>query len=462
MTDTIFNGTLIAHRDGAPIVSPCESISIGDGVITEVQLGDGGADGAARTADGRSERFDASGHVILPGLINTHHHLYQSLTRCLRCVQDASLFDWLTQLYKRWRHIDYSSVKLAAQISIAELQFSGCTTTSDHFYIFPRGTDARLEAVLDAAEEMGMRIHACRGSMSVGHSAGGLPPDDCVEDERAILQDCERAMDRFHDGGEHSMRRIDLAPCSPFSVSPELMKDVASLARSRGALLHTHAAETLDEEEYCLNRFGARPIDLLDSLDWLGPDVYLAHCVCLNHSDICRLAETKTGIAHCPSSNMRLGSGIPPVRALLDAGGRVGLGVDGSSSNDGGHLLAEARQALLLQRAARGPLGLSVAEAFSLGTVGSAEVLNRPRLGNIAAGFSADLAMFRRDDLSLAGAIEQDPLGAIMLCRTARVDRLIINGRTVIEDGRHKLVDLPALIERFNRLVRERFSFQMP
>lgn len=457
MTYTIQNGTMIAHREGAPVVAPCKSISISQGVFTRIHFDDRIVSGAAGAAVEQTEIFDATRHLLIPGLINTHHHLYQSLTRCLRCVQDAPLFDWLTELYKRWRHIDYQAVKLAAQISIAELQFSGCTTTSDHFYIFPRGSDARLEAVLDAAEEMGMRIHACRGSMSVGHSAGGLPPDDCVEDEREILRDCERVMDRFHDSGEHSMRRIDLAPCSPFSVSPELMKDVAALARSRGALLHTHAAETLDEEEYCLNRYGARPIDLLDSLDWLGPDVYLAHCVCLNHADIRRLADTKTGIAHCPSSNMRLGSGIPPVRALLDAGARVGLGVDGSSSNDGGHLLAEAREALLLQRAARGPLGLSVAEAFALGTVGSAGILNRHLLGNIEAGYSADLAMFRRDDLSLAGAIEQDPLGAIMLCRTARVDRLIINGRTVIENGCHKLVDLPVLIERFNRLVRERF-----
>ncbi len=440
------NCHLIAHRGGRPVVLRGESLSIVNGVI-----------GAKTRPDAREQAIDASRHIIIPGLINTHHHLYQSLTRGLKCVQDAPLFGWLTELYKRWRNINYEAVKLAAQISIAELQFSGCTTTSDHFYIFPQGTDTRLEAVLDAAEEMGMRIHACRGSMSVGHSKGGLPPDDCVEDEQIILRDCERALDRFHDPSPHSRRRIDLAPCSPFSVSPELMRDAAIMARERGALLHTHAAETLDEERYCLERFKMRPIELLDSLGWLGPDVYLAHCVHVSEADVKRLAETNTGIAHCPSSNMRLGSGIPPIRALLDAGARVGLGVDGSSSNDGGHLLGEARQALLLQRVSGGASAMSVAEAFTLGTLGSAAVLNRPLLGNIEEGCTADLAMFRRDDLALAGAIEQDPLGALMLCRTARVDRLIINGRTVIKNGEHQLVDLPVLIERFNKLVRASF-----
>lgn len=447
VSSSIENVSLIAHRDSRPVVSGAQCVNISDGVIV-----------GARPTTSAVEIIDASRHIIIPGLINTHHHLYQSLTRGLKCVQDAPLFGWLTELYKRWSNISYESVKLAAQISIAELQFSGCTTTSDHFYIYPPATDARIEAVLDATEEMGMRIHACRGSMSVGHSKGGLPPDNCVEDEQAILKDCERALERFHQPGPHSMRRIDLAPCSPFSVSPELMRDAAAMARERGALLHTHAAETLDEERYCLERFKMRPIELLDSLDWLGPDVYLAHCVHLSEADIRRLAETHTGIAHCPSSNMRLGSGIPPVRALLDAGARVGLGVDGSSSNDGGHLLGEAREALLLQRVAGGAGAMTVAEAFTLGTLGSAAVLNRPLLGNIDAGCSADLAMFRRDDLSLAGAIEQDPLGALMLCRTARVDRLIINGRTVIKDGVHQLVDLPTLIEKFNKLVRQSFS----
>jgi len=456
MTTRIKHGTVIAHRDGAATVLEDHTIEIAGGLIT--QVAPTATFSRAPTGSAKphpTHVIDATNHIIIPGLINTHHHLYQSLTRGLKPVQDAPLFGWLTQLYTRWQRLDYTAVKAAAQISIAELQLSGCTTTSDHFYVFPAGSDVRIEAVLDAAESMGMRIHACRGSMSVGQSAGGLPPDVCVQTEDAILQDCERALDAFHDSAPEAMRRIDLAPCSPFSVSPELMRDTAVLARERGALLHTHAAETLDEEKYCLERFGVRPIELLDSVGWLGPDVYLAHCVHLAEADIRRLAETKTGIAHCPCSNMRLGSGVAPIRALLDAGARVGLAVDGSSSNDGSNMLAEARQAMLLQRVAHGAEALSVAEAFTLGTLGSAAVLNRPLLGNIERGCAADLAMYRRDDVALAGAAEQDPLGALMLCHADRADRVLVNGRTVVKDGHIATVDMPTLIERFNRLVRD-------
>lgn len=404
------------------------------------------------------DSYDASNHIVIPGLINTHHHLYQSLTRGLKSVQDAPLFGWLTQLYQRWRSIDFEAVKLAAQISMAEMMLSGCTTTSDHFYIFPQGSDVRLEAVLEAAESLGMRIHACRGSMSVGRSGGGLPPDDCTQEEGAILKDCHRVIDAYHDAGRGSMRRIDLAPCSPFSVSRELLRDTAALARQRGVLLHTHAAETADEDAYCREKFGMRPIEWLDEIGWLGPDVYLAHCVHLSDTDIPRIALTKTGVAHCPCSNMRLASGIPPIRKLLNAGAKVGLAVDGSSSNDGNHVLAEARQAMLLARVLGGAAAMTTAEAFALGTTGSAAVLNRPELGQIAPGFAADLALFRKDDIALAGAIEQDPLGALMLCHVGRADRVIINGRTVVKDGQIVTVDLPVLIERFNKLVRERFS----
>lgn len=459
MTTTIEHATLIAHRGGKPTVLEDHTIEIQGGLITEVvpTATSGRAPAGSDKPQPADDVIDATNHLIIPGLINTHHHLYQSLTRGLVSVQDAPLFGWLTQLYKRWQHLDYEAVKAAAQISIAELQLSGCTTTSDHFYVFPAGSDVRIEAVLDAAESMGMRIHACRGSMSVGKSAGGLPPDPCVQAEDAILDDCRRAMDAFHDPAPDAMRRIDLAPCSPFSVSPELLRDTATLARERGALLHTHAAETLDEENYCIERFGVRPIELLDSAGWLGPDVYLAHCVHLDEADLRRLAETKTGIAHCPCSNMRLGSGVAPIRALLDAGARVGLAVDGSSSNDGGNMLAEARQAMLLQRVTHGAEAFSVAEAFTLGTLGSAAVLNRPLLGNIEPGSVADLAMYRRDDVALAGAVEQDPLGAMMLCHATRADRVLINGRAVVEDGHIATVDLPPLIERFNRLVRNVF-----
>ncbi len=451
----VIGATLVAHGSGATAVLTDTSIPIQDGWIIGVRPIIK-ADPIA--ANDGTEVIDASKHVVIPGLINTHHHLYQSLTRGLKCVQDAPLFGWLTQLYQRWRTIDYEAVKLAAQISMAEMLLSGCTTTSDHFYIFPQGSDVRLEAVLEAADSLGMRIHVCRGSMSVGQSSGGLPPDDCTQDEVEILKDCERVIDAYHDASRGSMRRIDLAPCSPFSVSRGLLRDTAALARESGVLLHTHAAETNDEEAYCLAKFGMRPIEWLDEIGWLGPDVYLAHCVCLSDGDIARIADTKTGVAHCPCSNMRLGSGISPIRKLLNAGAKVGLAVDGSSSNDGNHVLAEARQAMLLSRVQGGPAAMTTAEAFSLGTTGSAAVLNRPELGQIAPGFAADLAFFRKDDIALAGAIEQDPLGALMLCHVGRADRVIINGRTVVKDGQIVTVDLPVLIERFNKLVRERFS----
>lgn len=452
MPINIDHATIVCHRLGTPVVLADHSIRIDGGFIVDVAptASIGGADAG--------EIIDARNHLVIPGLINTHHHLYQSLTRCMKSVQDAPLFDWLTALYQKWKHLDYETVQLASQISIAELLLSGCTTTSDHFYIFPQNSDVRIEAVLEAAESLGIRIHACRGSMSVGRSKGGLPPDECVQNETTILDDCRRALQSFHDPKPGAMRRIDLAPCSPFSVSAELSRETAALAREYGALLHTHAAETLDEERYCVEKFGMRPIEWLDQLGWLGPDVYLAHCVHLSDADIARLAVTKTGVAHCPCSNMRLGSGIPQVRRLLRAGARVGLGVDGSSSNDGGHLLAEARQALLLARAAEGPSAMTVAEAFTLPTLGSAAVLNRPELGNVAPGCCADLAMYRRDDVALAGAIEQDPLGAIVLCRVARADRVIVHGRTVVKEGQIATLELPTLIERFNRVVADGFT----
>jgi cytosine/adenosine deaminase-related metal-dependent hydrolase len=447
----IDHATVITHLDDGPGVLHDHSILLEDGFIR----GLGPSQQFANRAT--TEVIDASRYLVLPGFINTHHHLYQSLTRCMKSVQNAGLFDWLNALYQRWKYLDYESVKLASQISIGELLLSGCTTTSDHFYLFPSGSDVRIEAVLDAAESLGIRIHACRGGMSVGISGGGLPPDDCVQDEKTILADCERSIRSFHDPNPGSMRRIDLAPCSPFSVSPKLAKDTAELAREHGVMLHTHAAETLDEERYCMGRFNRRPIEWLNDLGWLGPDVYLAHCVHLSDGDIKLLADTHTGVAHCPCSNMRLGSGLPPVRRLFDAQARVGLAVDGSSSNDGGHLLAEARQALLLQRAIHGPGGFTAAEAFTLGTLGGAEVLNRPELGDIEVDAAADLVFYRKDDIALAGAIEQDPLGAMMLCHVGRADRVIVNGRTVVKDGRLSMVDESQLVSRFNKLVRARF-----
>lgn len=451
MPTCIHDTTIITCPAGGdvPVVLGHHSLVFDGTVITEI--------GPAREVEARLAadvvRIDGRSHIVVPGLINTHHHLYQSLTRGLKSVQNAELFDWLTTLYTHWRHIDHRSVKLAAQVSIAEMLLSGCTTTSDHFYIFPAGSDARVESVLEAAESLGIRIHACRGSMSVGQSRGGLPPDDCVQDEDAILADCERVVDAFHDPDPLSMRRIDIAPCSPFSISPELLKGAAQFARQRGLLLHTHAAETLDEERYCKKLFGMRPIQYLMECGWLRSDVYLAHCVHLDDADIDLLAETQTGVAHCPCSNMRLGSGIPPIVRLLERGVKVALGVDGSSSNDAGHVLAEARQAMLLQRVHRGASAMSVADAFRIATIGGAKVLNRPRLGRLAPGMAADLAMYRADDIALAGAVAHDPLGALILCNVHRADRVIVNGKTVVESGRLTMLDEYKLAADLNQLV---------
>lgn len=446
------DATVILHRDDRPVVLEHHSIVVEDALVAA--LGPAGDIDRLVASAPPDQILDASRHIIVPGLINTHHHLFQSLTRCLQPVQTAPLFEWLTQLYQRWQHLDYETHKLAAQVSIAELLLGGCTTTSDHHYLFPPARDIRLEAVLEAADELGIRIHACRGSMSVGQSKGGLPPDSCAEDEQRVLADCERVLDRFHDPRPGSMRRIDLAPCAPFNVSPELLVDTAMLARQRGVLLHTHAAETLDEERYCLDRFGCRPIEYLRRHHWLGPDVYLAHCVHLNAEEIELLARTRTAVAHCPSSNMRLGSGPPPIRDMLDRGVVVGLGVDGSSSNDGGSLTVEMRQSLLLQRVVRGAGAMTPAEAFSMATRGGAAVLGRPELGNIEPGCPADLVLYRADDIALAGAVAHDPLAALVLCQPPRPDRVLVHGRTVVVDGRLTRVDAGALAERFNTVAR--------
>jgi len=455
MATCISDSTIITCRGNEPVILENHSIVVDDNRISHVAPATE-IDSKLRN-QASIEHIDGRNHLVIPGLINTHHHLYQSLTRGLKCVQDAKLFDWLTELYTRWRRIDHAAVKLAAQVSIAELVLSGCTTTSDHFYIFPQGSDAQIESVLDAADSLGIRIHACRGSMSVGKSRGGLPPDDCVQDERTILRDCERAIDTWHDPDDYAMRRIDLAPCSPFSISRELLIETATFARQRGVLLHTHAAETRDEEAYCVEKFGQRPIPYLRECGWLGRDVYLAHCVHLDDADVAVLAETQTGIAHCPCSNMRLGSGTPRVVDLLAKGAKVGLGVDGSSSNDGGHLLDEARQALLLQRVEGGADAMKVADAFRLATIGGAAVLNRAKLGRVEVGMTADLAMFRRDSIELAGAAAQDPLGALILCRTGRADRVIVNGKTVVQDGRLATIDEHKLSADLNQLVAARF-----
>ena len=396
--------------------------------------------------------INARGMLVLPGLVNTHHHLYQTLTRAVPAAQDATLFQWLKTLYPIWARMTPEAIYTSALVGLAELVLSGCTTASDHLYIYPNG--CRIDDEIRAAQEIGIRFQPCRGAMSLGESDGGLPPDSVVEDESFILQDTQRAIETYHDPAPGAMTRIVVAPCSPFSVTPNLMREAAALARSYGVQLHTHLAETLDEEQFCLEQFGRRPVGYAEELGWLGNDVWHAHCVHLNEQEIALFAQTGTGVCHCPSSNMRLGSGIAPVRAYLDAGVRVGLGVDGSASNDSSHLLAEARMALLLQRVSGNPAGLSAEEALWLATVGGAQVLGRDDIGQLSPGKAADFIGLRLDRLDYAGALH-DPLAATVFCTPQQVDLSIINGRVIVEDGHLLTVDLGPVIERHNRIARE-------
>ena len=397
--------------------------------------------------------IDASGMVVLPGLVNTHHHLYQTLTRALPAVQNARLFDWLADLYPIWAEMTAEAVYTSALVGLAELLLTGCTTTSDHLYLVPN--DVRHDDEIWAAQELGVRFHPCRGSMSLGRSQGGLPPDRVVQCEDEIIADCERLVAAYHDPRPYSMLRIALAPCSPFSVTGESMRRAAVWARERGLTLHTHVAETADEEAFCLDRFGCRPVEYMRRLGWVGPDVWYAHAIFLNREEIALLSETGTGVAHCPSSNMRLGSGIAPVREMLDAGVKVGLGVDGSASNDSSHLFAEARMALLLQRVAKGPRALSVEEALEMATLGGARVLGRDDIGSLQPGKAADFVGVLVDRLEYAGASCHDPLGALVLCTPPTVDLSVINGRIVVEKGQIPGLDLARLIARQNELAVE-------
>lgn len=396
--------------------------------------------------------IDVQGMIVLPGLVNTHHHLYQTLTRAVPAAQDATLFRWLKTLYPIWAGLTSEAIYISALVGLAELILSGCTTASDHLYIYPN--DCRIDDEIRAAQEIGIRFHASRGSMSLGESSGGLPPDSVVEDEAFILKDCRRAIETYHDPDPYAMLRIVVAPCSPFSVTPGLMREAAALARSYDVRLHTHLAETLDEERFCQREFGHRPVGYAEELGWVGDDVWHAHCVHLNEEEIALFAQTGTGVCHCPSSNMRLASGIAPVRSYLDAAVKVGLGVDGSASNDSSHLLAEARMALLLQRVSGDPAGLSAEEALWLATRGGAAVLGRDDIGQLAPGKCADVIGLRLDRLSYAGALH-DPLAALVFCTPQQVDLSVINGKVVVEDGGLLTVDLGPVIERHNRIARE-------
>ncbi|HLZ21213.1 MAG TPA: 8-oxoguanine deaminase [Ktedonobacterales bacterium] len=396
--------------------------------------------------------LDATDHVVLPGLVNTHHHFYQTLTRNLPGAQNANLFAWLRLHYPLWARLTPEAVSVSTKIALAELMLSGCTTTSDHMYMWPNG--ARLDDQIVAAAEMGCRFHAARGSMSVGESQGGLPPDSVVEDEDAILRDSRRVIETYHDASRYSMLRIVLAPCSPFSVSPDLMRESIALARCYGIHSHTHLAETLDEAAYCSATFGRSPVELAEDFGWIGRDVWHAHMVHPSASEIERLGGTQTGVAHCPTSNMRLASGIAPISRLRQAGARVGLGVDGSASNDGSHLLGEARQALLLHRVQGDPAAVTADEVLWLATRGGAAVLGRDDIGMLSPGMAADFIGFRLDTLALAGGAVHDALAALVFCQPPNVDLSVINGRVRVREGHLLHADVPRLIERHNALAR--------
>ena len=459
----IRNAQAIACMDDQHTELANASVFVQDGIITHI----GQSSDVPEHADAV---IDASQHVVVPGLINTHHHMYQSLTKAIPRVQNAELFSWLQGLYPIWAGLTPEMVQVSTQVAMAELMLSGCTTSSDHLYIYPNGV--RLDDSIEAAHTMGMRFVATRGSMSVGQSDGGLPPDQVVEREDAILKDTQRLIETYHDRSFGAMVNVAVAPCSPFSVSRDLMKTSAELARSLGTRLHTHLAENDHDIAYSLEKFNCTPTQYAQDLGWLGPDVWHAHCVKLDDEGISLFAASKTGVAHCPCSNMRLASGIAPIRRMLDAGVPVGLGVDGSASNDAAHLLNEARQAMLLARVGRamappeqragrsffgcdlGPAEMTARDALRLATRGSAQVLGRAHdIGQLKVGMCADIALYKLDTLGFAGGAVHDPVGALMLCASAQVDALVINGQLKIENGQLLGMDLPQLIARHNQLA---------
>jgi 8-oxoguanine deaminase len=402
------------------------------------------------------EIIDARDQIVIPGLVNTHHHMSQTLTRA--CVQDNELFGWLRGLYPIWANLTPEMIKVSTQTAMAELLLSGCTTTSDHLYIYPNGI--RLDDSIEGAAEIGMRFHAARGSMCVGESKGGLPPDRVVEDEAAVLKETQRAIERWHDPKRFAMQRVVVAPCSPFTVSRELMRDSALLARSFGAAhgvsMHTHLAENDNDIDYTREKFGCTPAEYVESLGWTGPDVWCAHCVKLDEHGIALFARSGTGVAHCPCSNMRLASGIAPIRAMRDAGVSVGIGVDGAASNDAGHMLGEVRMAMLLQRVAHGPVkgpsAMSAREAIEIATLGGAKVLNRDDIGALAVGMAADIVTVPMDGIGMTGA-QHDPLAALLFCHVPRIQHSVVDGRVVVRDGRLTTMELPVLVERHNALA---------
>ena len=397
-------------------------------------------------------RVDLNGAVVTPGLVNTHHHLYQTLTRAR--AQQADLFTWLRELYPVWTRIDAEAEYAAARTGLAELALSGCSTVFDHHYVFPRGRDGILEAEIQAARELGVRLIASRGSMDLGVTDGGLPPDELVEPIDDVLAETKRLHGVFHEAGPGARIQIAVAPCSPFSVTKRLLQESASLARQLGLVLHTHLAETVEEEAYCRELYGCSPVEYLDRLGWLDDDVWCAHCVHLSESEIARFGETGTGVAHCPTSNLRLGAGVAPVRQLIDAGARVGLGVDGSASNERGDLLMEVKQALLVARGRGGGAAMTAREALWLGTRGGAAVLRRDDIGSLEPGKQADLAIWATDGLELGGA--EDRVAGLVFSAPHRVDRLVVRGEEIVRGGALVRAD-EVEIARAHRVQAERF-----
>jgi cytosine/adenosine deaminase-related metal-dependent hydrolase len=419
---TLYTGARVVTMDGAGTEHVDGWLLVEDGLIAGVG---GGSPPAAES------RVDLDGALVTPGLVNTHHHLYQTLTRAH--ATEADLFSWLRALYPLWAGIDAEAEYAAARTGLAELALSGCTTVFDHHYVFPRGREGLIEAEVRAARELGLRLVAARGSMDLGESDGGLPPDELVEEVDDVLADTERLAGELHEPGAGARVQIAVAPCSPFSVTGKLMEESATLARRLGLMLHTHLAETADEEEYCRRLYGCPPVEYLERHGWIAGDVWCAHCVHLAADDVRRFGEAGIGVAHCPTSNLRLGAGVAPVRSLLDARVRVGLGVDGSASNERGDLLLEVKQALLVARGRDGPAALTARDALRLGTQGGASVLRRDDLGSLEAGKCADFAVWRTDGLELGGAA--DPVAGLVLSGPHRVDRLVVGGEEVVRDG---------------------------
>ena len=458
MTTLLIKNAYIVTMDDHLREIPEGGLFIRRGLIQEV----GPMSELPETAD---EVLDLKGHIVFPGLVNTHHHFYQTLTRAVPAAQDANLFNWLKTLYPIWARLTPDDIFISTQTALAELALSGCTTASDHLYLFPNGS--KLDDEIAAASEVGLRLQASRGSMSLGQSKGGLPPDSVVDTEDNILKDSQRLIEKYHDAKTGAMTQIVLAPCSPFSVTGELMKQSAKLAREYGVHLHTHLAETEDEEQFCLDKFGYRPVGYMQSVDWIGDDVWFAHAVWVNHEEISLFAEHKCGVAHCPTSNMRLASGIAPVKNYLKAGVNVGLGVDGSASNDGSHLLAEVRNAMLVSRVNDGMTGFSLSndpsrklmtarEALHLGTVGGAAVLGRKDIGSLEAGKCADFFAVNLNRIGYAGM--HDPVAAVVFGQPANVDYTVVNGKFIVREGQLVTVDERKLVEKHNKAAKRLLS----